>query len=128
MGCDIHGWVEKKIDGRWIGYRELKDRERNYHRFARLAGVRGDGPDAKGLPSDLSETAKAHVDEYGSDGHSHSYMELNEAFDVFKSTTSKDLYSFWDAFGFDDDTQHICRECRRPLPDAEFRLVFWFDN
>ncbi len=130
MGCDIHGWVEKKDpkSGRWVAYKPLKDRTRNYHRFGLLAGVRGDGGNAIGVPENASDTVRMHIDEDGSDGHSHSYMDLQEAYGIFKDTSGKPDYSFWQAFDIDDEPK-VCGECRRPLPVEEnWRLVFWFDN
>lgn len=118
MGCDIHGWVEKKVNDKWIGYRELEDRSRFYPRFAALAGVRGVGPEALGLPGDISETARLHADEDGDDGHSHSYIPLRDAFKIFDEHRYKngDQYSPYTAFGIYEDKLE------------DYRLVFWFDN
>ena len=118
MGCDIHGWVEKKVNDKWVAYLELRDRERNYERFAALAGVRGEGPQAKGVPPDVSETTKLHIDEEGADGHSHSYMALTEAYKIFRETNRKKFYSEHDAFGVDDYGEGY----------GDYRIVFWFDN
>jgi hypothetical protein len=57
--------------------------ERNYTLFAVLANVRNYGesePIAKprGIPEDASEGYKKIADEYGIDGHSHSYFTLAE--------------------------------------------------
>lgn len=78
------------------GYEEWRDtptsdpiRMRNYRVFALLAGVRNwkcpDGKDAvlpiaepKGVAKDASRTFKKFVKDYGSDGHSHSYLSLDE--------------------------------------------------
>lgn len=101
MGCDIHCYKEKFLDGRWVTSDEWEaydygDGEkgvtvpwkkrftgRNYQLFGVLsAGVRGvDLPfsfQPRGLPFDacsevLSESAKWEVD-----GHSHSYLFLHE--------------------------------------------------
>ena len=89
MGCDIHGWIEKKVYDKWVAVGEFRGcgLERNYERFAQLAGVRGEGPDPKGVPEDVSDTAKFHIDEWGVDGHSHSYMDLEPALDLFFETS-----------------------------------------
>lgn len=119
MGCDIHGWVEKKVGDRWVGYLPLKDRTRNYARFAALAGVRGEGPDAKGVPDDVSESTKIHIDEWDSDGHSHSHLNLREADQIFKATNYGDDYHTWHAFDLDLDEENEW---------DQYRFVFWFDN
>ena len=69
MGADIHGVVEKRVrlDGvdKWVAVSFLrypdKGKERNYTRFAALAGVRGDGPRPKGAPGDMSESGRLHL-------------------------------------------------------------------
>ena len=130
MGCDIHGWIERKVGNKWVAVSELTERGRfrNYRRFAALAGVRGDGPAAVGVPSDVSDTAKYWIEYYGADGHSHSCMSLSRALDVFFSTdmgqTDSMLGSdrfFFDYFGLD-----VYGGENDPIGD--FRLVFWFDN
>lgn len=107
MGCDIHLFVERKVDGKWISadkwtpypYREEGDvkqfwvayddrfyRDRNYDLFGMLANVRngvwGDGfnPIAapKGLPCDVSPEVKREYSDWGEDGHSHSWLTLAE--------------------------------------------------
>lgn len=124
MGCDIHGWVEKKVGEKWIAYKELNDTWRNYDRFAALAGVRGEGPKAKGVPPDVSDTVKVLIAEWDADGHSHSYLPLNEAFDVFKRTQFiRDVdYGLYDAFKIELDAM------TPPESIDLYRPVFWFDN
>lgn len=63
---------------------------RNYNLFSMLAGVRNgyisNGntymitpiDDARGVPSDASSAYKEYVDEWGRDGHSHSYFTMSE--------------------------------------------------
>lgn len=79
MGCDIHMFIEKKIGSEWMSMGEI-DVNRNYDLFAFLAGVRGDGQHfaRKGFPEDASQQVKEECWEYGSDGHSHSYLTLRE--------------------------------------------------
>jgi hypothetical protein len=122
MGCDIHGWVEKKTDKGWIGIAELKDRDRNYGRFAMLAGVRGDGPDPLGIPDDVSQTTEYYIDVWDGDGHSHSFIPLVEAARIFAATAfnSASKNPIEDHFGLDvyEDGAEA----------QDYRLVFWFDN
>lgn len=121
MGCDIHGWVEHKVGDRWIAVAKLKDRNRNYRRFALLAKVRdyhGEGKkDPLGIPSDVSETAGYDIEQWGADGHSHSYMPLKDACEIFNETACEKSEWPEDTF-FDQEEEDV----------GKARLVFWFDN
>lgn len=141
MGCDIHLVLERKQGDKWVGvnafdcghdsqgnFRIPSARNRNYKRFAALAGVRGDGPEAKGLPKDVSELSELLAHDWGNDGHSHSWMGLSEASRVFLETdwpckdedneSFKQSYPAYHFFGVESD------EANR----HEYRIVFWFDN
>ena len=126
MGCDIHGWIEAKVDGKWIAVREMKDDTRNYERFAALAGVRGYGPKPKGVPEDVSETAAFHIREWGNDAHSHSWASVPDAAAIFLKTDFlpddgyRSKYPMEAYFGVDGE--------RDSVPPELHRLVFWFDN
>jgi len=124
MGCDIHGWVEVNDNGKWIAVKELKDRDRNYRRFALLAGVRDYDNESsampKGIPTDVSETAAYSIKKWGVDGHSHSYLPIVDAAKIFLEAAYNPSefaieYPVLEYFDFEDNTK-----------DA--RLVFWFDN
>ena len=102
MGCDIHLYKEKYIDGRWLaadtwipcqmgemGDGEtgidvpvaLRFNERNYALFGLLAGVRERYPFSltpRGLPIGVCEEIAAESARWGMDGHSHSYLHLAE--------------------------------------------------
>lgn len=111
MGCDIHLYVEKKVDGDWVtadkwtpdkcaesldalsvDYDDSFYHGRNYQLFSILADVRnGSGfagcdtgdcftPIAapKGLPDNASAEVKREADSWDSDGHSHSYLTVQE--------------------------------------------------
>jgi hypothetical protein len=138
MGCDIHMVIEIKakikdkfglLQDRWItcsipnwkGDKEAMDR--NYPRFAALAGVRGEGPDPRGLPEGATDTSRY----LSKDGHSHSWLPLKQAgrvfleseFDYKKSHRKSDLrerYPVEHYFGIPDDEANA------------YRLIFWFDN
>lgn len=59
-------------------YNRIGATDRDYQLFALLASVRGNGPrEARGIPSDVSPTIKAAA-EADCDGHSHSYISLEE--------------------------------------------------
>jgi hypothetical protein len=110
VGCDIHLYVERRVDGVWTScdtwtddkYDEGEVKRKvveyqnsfwcghNYNLFAILANVRngygfagfptGEGfqviSEPRGLPSDCCELIRTASDEYGVDGHSHSYHTL----------------------------------------------------
>lgn len=100
MGCDIHLYKEKFIDGKWltadewVGYDygdEEKGQEvpyekrytgRNYNLFGILAkGVRRDFDFAfepRGFPFSPCAEIAAESEGYGCDGHNHSYLYLHE--------------------------------------------------
>lgn len=110
MGCDIHLYVEKRVNpshdwesaDKWttekgatrptVDYGDHFYNDRCYSLFAMLADVRnghgfagiktGEGfvPIAipRGLPQDVSPNLAAECKDYGVDGHSHSYLTLEE--------------------------------------------------
>jgi len=96
MGCDIHMYVEYKVDdGEWKAHEqhieEVEDEYksvrsvtatgRNYDLFGLLAGVRtySDGRvKPKGLPKNISPMIKRASEYWGGDGHSHSHMTLEQ--------------------------------------------------
>lgn len=146
MGCDIHLVLEKRDGEKWVGIDtfnghhrakwELKDeneydysspvtRTRNYHRFAKLAGVRGYGPNPRGVPDDASDTTRLMVKRWGSDGHSHSWLPMTEAAAIFAATAGD--MDEWAAkypasYFFNVDTSD-------ERTDADdYRIIFWFDN
>ena len=122
MGCDIHGWVEVKVGNKYVAVAELKDRSRNYGRFSLLASVRGiSSRKPIGIPDDVSDTAKYHIDYHGVDGHSHSYLSLSEAAQVFLKTSDNpsDYDKEYPASSFFDYEEEDITKAR---------LVFWFDN
>lgn len=119
MGCDIHIYVEKKENGRWVSADTWKkDSDFNYVHpqvyegrcydlFAILADVRngrgfagvktGEGfnpiSEPKGLPEDVSPEVLSASDGYGIDGHSHSHHTLRELLDYdWTQKTSKQGY------------------------------------
>lgn len=112
MGCDIHLFteIERTIgsEEKWVncdywqlnpyyGTDEYKSKlkivslfnDRNYTLFSKLANVRNYHgnkyiSEPKGLPNDVSEVVKEESDDWGSDGHSHSWFTLKQLIDFFK--------------------------------------------
>lgn len=110
MGCDIHIYREKLVNGQWIAGdawdEQIYDDERwwdhkevggsrNYHVFAVLARVRCDQPpavsfEARGLPLRMSEEVAREKARWDGDGHSHSHLylhELEELLAILQSST-----------------------------------------
>ena len=140
MGCDIHMVVEQRHADGWALVRTFDSitdrngewsmpvaRDRNYGRFARLAGVRGDGPDPLGLPADISRSARQLYDAWGSDAHSVSWMPLDMAADLFLDTEYPGRVEEW--------SEHLTKYpmytyfgVEEEYYEDNYRLVFWFDN
>lgn len=151
MGADIHMVLEKKYQGKWVGehafpyiVRDLPDdakevlqqakkyvstyvcfeaRQRNYSLFGALAGVRCDGPEPLGVPDDASDLSLMEIDGWGCDGHSHSYMDLADAFPLFVAHLYPSKVLDDDRFRLCDTLFGVDYEDR-----GQYRLVFWFDN
>jgi len=155
MGCDIHIVVERKWGGKWVGVRTDKGYtiggydsaecawrypdvgRRDYPFFARLAGVRGDGPDPLGIPGDASDLTLALTREWEGDGHSFSYLPLKEfaerwcAEDVaFIATMIAERLKGEDrAYARLLDRASIgVFNAYDDVDVDDFRVVFWFDN
>jgi hypothetical protein len=170
MGCDIHMVLEKRVKVRdaeaWVGvnafpyltaqvYEPATSKMatgasswmatgRNYNLFAGLAGVRGEGPTPKGVPDDASDLALMEIDRWGEDGHSHSWMLMDEALPIFLSTgqlgkpgdvvveamkngTEAAIEQCFDHFWTLDEHYDLGEVVYRDRL-SDFRLVFWFDN
>jgi hypothetical protein len=101
MGCDIHNYVERKINGVWelvpdtygpldymANYSDKYNRHawslpRSYNFFATLAGVRNYNEltpihEPKGIPEDASEVLKKEWEQWQYDGHTPSFFSVKE--------------------------------------------------
>jgi hypothetical protein len=136
-----------------VSYSQVRATGRNYELFAALASVRGKGREPLGLPDDVSDIIREASEAYGIDGHSHSYMGIEE----FKKVIFEECSNQWPKtkksnafYGYHlpyekhppDYTTLInyCEKLKidksmdRKLLGPEFssevqvRLVFWFDN
>lgn len=133
MGCDIHLVLEKKWQGQWVGVPMKRcPRTRNYKLFGLLAGVRGDGPDPRGVPEDASPLARMEIERWDCDGHSHSWRSLQgyvraclageydpeQMLDPNDPRTQDPYYHYFGLEVADGYDGHI----------DDYRVVFWFDN
>jgi len=158
MGADIHLWLERKLpNGKWVMHdrcdgisREaygiepptaesyMGDRAyhlaggRNYRFFAALAGVRGDGPEPRGLPPDVSDYVLHESDEYGADGHSHSWMTAREFMPIFAEHVLPVQYAVDVVGGRTTWVALFSRYFSTYIDHARdfdnYRFVFFFDN
>lgn len=101
MGCDIHTYREKFIDGKWatadewepydhgdgengmqIPWKKTAFSGRNYNLFGLLAGVRNREDSfalaQRGIPFDACPEVISANEKWDSDGHSHTYLYLHE--------------------------------------------------
>ena len=82
--ADKHHTIDEKYsENDYIYYRQVSATGRNYRLFAALAGVRGDGPEPKGVPDDASEIVKIALGDK-SDYHSQSYYSLEEFTEIIQ--------------------------------------------
>lgn len=129
MGCDIHGNIEKKVGDHWVmitplhyGVHEAK--KRAYRRFAALAGVRGDGPAPLGFPPDATESTRLARESWGVDGHSDSFLPVEEA-----ARRMLEADKSWPMYVADDYREKYPSSYYFDVEDdGEYRFIFWFDN
>lgn len=115
MGCSIHVSVEVLVNGKWEWQSE-GNFFRSYDLFAQIADVRNDGgivpiSEPRGLPGDVTETTLVGSEEWGADGHNHSWLCSKEIKLVEQWIEPLDDWK-WKDFGLVDD----------------WRIVFWFDG
>lgn len=111
MGCDIHLYREKHVDGKWLAadkwskdedgdylrvdYDDQYFTDRNYQLFGLLAkGVRSEHEfsfEPRGIPFDACEEIQNSSVDWGCDGHTHSYLFLHELKAVLAFTKSQKI-------------------------------------
>ena len=104
---------------------------RDYDFFARLAGVRGDGPEPNGVPPDASALTQRHVSRWGDYDHSHVHMTLREFVkrkiitDVTIADAAKSKLQ-----GGDPIAEYLgdCIDDDGITLDDNTRVIAWFDN
>lgn len=140
MGCDIHEYREKKVNGEWITADTWETEEdgymtndcpylgRNYTLFGFLAGVRIEVSEGlgepKGLPDDVSTEVKQASDYWGSDGHSHSWVLVSD----IKEHLAKLLIEPTEASEYYEGGLRSIVEMFKDIDGEDHRFVFWFDN
>jgi len=135
--AEVYNWERTPEGGAksLVGQTFWQATSRNYALFAALANVRGHGPAPKGIPDDASDLALMMIDEWGEDGHSHTWFTMDEALPIFLQ--SKQL---------GDPGGVVVKAMQNGVDNAlaglmkhfwtigeedqltDFRLVMWFDN
>lgn len=141
MGCDVHVYVEVKINGQWCSYAH-PNVDRDYELFGVLAGVRRDGPpivEPRGVPDDLGEVARMKYESWGYDAHTPSWFGPDEMLKLSVWWVENGHLGRTHLMGIEDSWK--CYLFGEPLTPAglleaaqrhqgleDFRVVFWFDN
>lgn len=123
IGCDIHIWLEGVDEKNKVDFIAELNGHRNYELFGLLAGVRGGDPvyEPRGVPESMSFYYELEVKSWDADGHSHSWLNLEELKEVekrYKRTWPSDQIDMWIAMmeGVEKKTK------------LKTRIVFFFDN
>jgi hypothetical protein len=135
MGCDIHAHAEVKINGTWHHY-AMPEFHRDYDLFERMAGVRGSESEAiappRGIPDDATELTKYDAAHWGSDGHSHSWLNAQEISDLSDWDDKRGNKGFdrsWERYLFGNYYSGFTKYPQeRPDGLDDVRFIFWFDN
>ena len=161
MGADIHLYVERKFPyGSWAIVQTFEPINktavgmtsdnaydwmfyevsgRNYELFAALAGVRGNGPEARGIPDDASPLYRHYVREWASDGHSHSWCSATEFANKYIATLDSDdptvkRFASWVLNGGSNNAvlRFLDVYCSVRVDEEgnadDYRFCFFFDN
>ena len=173
MGCDIHPVLEKRWTDpetgitKWVGqhaypYVQIKEvwqggkvvatnywhaprpQERHYALFAKLAGVRGEGPEPRGYPEDVSDLALMRLGRIDDDTdlHSHSWVTAREWVQACLSVEDDPEKLFLDPNAKDNDPRvkdpykhyldieiDTWEHDGQPVDSPDnYRIVFAFDN
>lgn len=149
MGCDIHCFVEKKVDEKYNCWQQVKLYKveeyhqdikvvdpydgRNYDLFSILAGVRGPYEPLvypRGLPENLSEDVEKERAWMGQDAHTQTWYDLNELFLLREVHKSEEEYeSFVDFVNWIEFYLHFAGEwVFSDVTPGKYRVVIWFDS
>lgn len=153
MGCDIHTYVEKKTDA---GYEFISGfipfDNRSYGTFGFLADVRNYSKvtpisECRGVPPDASNKVIEEQNQWGCDGHSHSWLSVAEL-SAFNYEAIMEDRRYTQKIG--NNFYNGAATCKsgegKPMTYREFlgdsfindikelqeigadRIIFWFDN
>ena len=150
MGCDIHPFLEAKIQGKWIYIGNVLS-YRNYVLFNKLSGVRGDGipffPSFQ-IDAELSKEVKEELEGWGNDAHSLTvcYAEkLKEFCEKYAPNLTKEEFEGLRAKGLREKNDEMkwqewwgsagyCVEWLEMMQQLimcgceDARVILWYDN
>lgn len=155
MGCDIHTFVEKRVNGQWLAAEQLEEADegethqhlpktrsftggRDYRLFGLLSGVRCDWgmkiiPDADMcIPEDASAEVKAEHAWWDSDAHTEGWVSWQALQDALKAININVLMGKMEPSAkeaIDELTEnftHIAESYH--LNVREMRIILWYDN
>ena len=137
MGCDIHSFLEIKVNGHWVMISQAEG-PRSYAVFQKMAGVRGDVDEAisppKGLPEGMSEGTALNWKAGEGDWHTASWFGPDECQKledwIYSQSWLKGQWpEKWTGYLFGNSVGGF-HEYRNDYPDfiEDVRVVFWFDN
>jgi hypothetical protein len=156
MGCDIHAhleilWQEDGQESCWLYYTPLSI-NRDYRLFARMANVRNYRGEVtpiaapRDLPTNISQMTRIRASLWGDDGHSHSWLSLEELCQIINEQSDKRIMPKawlglgWEGHPWMDEFPgvylfggSICGFLKYsgdgyPRKLRDVRIVFWFDN
>lgn len=137
MGCDIHIIREGNRNGQWVCLETFDDTKqpssssyegRSYDTFGALAaGVRGRhhaySMPARGVPEDAAPETQAYCDDWDVDGHTHSWLMLDELRALRAVVQIKGPeHVAHNLTEIIQGVENVCGFC------DDMRIVFWFDN
>lgn len=153
MGCDIHSFAEKRSNGKWEAVEDFHPFDwRSYGLYGFLADVRNySGVPVlampRGMPDDASATVKEECEQWNSDGHTHSWLSVEEllAFNYDAPVEDRRVTVRVSDNHFDGGRTVIpgqgemttwreflgpdfFRDLQRLKDTGTERVVFWFDN
>ncbi len=154
MGCDIHMFLEYKVnDGEWQAHPAHKEDSsgsivelgccgRDYKLFAKLAGVRGEGPRPLGIPDDISPIINKAIEFWSYDGHSHSYISIEDFEKLLINNNYEPHNNFYNLIDYNSDFFLVVRGSKKHAEelkidnillqndsiDVKHRIIFFFDN
>jgi len=154
MGCDIHVYRERRIDGIWetdtlvekeddtyssyesgVGYVS-----RSYVMFGALSGVRSDSPikppaEDRGFPEDATDINQACSDQMDADGHSHGWLDMAELSKLIRD--HEEAIVLYEDHEFSEYAQVNLRDLQEQAGKGDYfaglapedcRILFFYDN
>lgn len=143
MGCDIHAYIEVKVNDRWVTYTRPRIK-RHYGLFTKINGTRSRAvcdetppiiPVAEileSIPEDASEITKIDYEHDGSDAHSVSVLNVKQMEEVFRwgCENIETLFEHYEIGYLNGNSFYAIKDEDNDLPKdyQDVRMIVWFDN